>query len=372
MKYLPLLLALTSTTVWAHKPSDSYLQLNAQGSEIRGQWEVSLRDLHAWLGVDADGNGEITWGELKSARGRIEQGLSARLELRSGGTGCPMAFTGMQVSEHGGATFAALALEAHCAAPVETLRVQYQLLFDRDPTHRGLLKLESGARAARLVVFSPETATQDFVLKDSGGWRSLGQHVREGAWHVWSGLDHVLFLAALLLPAVVRREAGRWVAAESARRAFTEIFIVVTAFTLAHAATLTLVLLEQIELSSRWVESLVALTVAFAAFNNLRPLVRRRLWLVSFGFGLIHGAAIASVLAALDLARSSLALALLGFNLGVEGGQLAIVALWLPLGFLLRRKAWYQWGVVMGGSAAVLLVALVWLAERALDLKLTG
>jgi len=91
---------------------------------------------------------------------------------------------------------------------------------------------------------------------------------------------------------------------------------------------------------------------------------------VAFGFGLIHGFGFASVLADLGLPRDALLLALVGFNLGVEGGQLAIIAVFLPAAFAMRRTAFYRRVVLVGGSAVIAAVALLWLVERAFDLKL--
>ena len=156
----------------------------------------------------------------------------------------------------------------------------------------------------------------------------------------------------------------------SFRVALTEVMSVVTAFTVAHSITLTLAALQIISLPSRWVESAIAASVVLAAANNLWPMVERRRWLVAFVFGLIHGFGFASVLTELGLPKDALVLSLLGFNLGVETGQLAIVAVFLPLAFLLRNSALYRKGVFVGGSFLTMLVALVWLAERTLDLKL--
>jgi len=119
-------------------------------------------------------------------------------------------------------------------------------------------------------------------------------------------------------------------------------------------------------LPSRWVESAVALTIVFAALNNLAPVVTRRLWLVAFGFGLIHGAGYASVLSDLGLPPMTLALALLAFNLGVEGAQIVVAAACLPLAFWLRRYRWVQWGVLLPGALLVALLGVLWFLERAL------
>jgi hypothetical protein len=114
----------------------------------------------------------------------------------------------------------------------------------------------------------------------------------------------------------------------------------------------------------------IAASIVVAALNNLRPLVVNRLWLVAFGFGLVHGFGFASVLADLGLPRDALVLALVGFNVGVEIGQLAIVVLFLPLAFALRRTRFYRRGVMVAGSLLIALLAAVWFAERAFDVKL--
>ncbi len=143
---------------------------------------------------------------------------------------------------------------------------------------------------------------------------------------------------------------------------------VVTAFTLAHSITLSLAALGVVVLPSRLVESAIALSVVLAALNNLWPVVYRKRWLIAFCFGLIHGFGFASVLADLGLPQESLLIALVAFNLGVEAGQLAIVGVFLPVAYALRRTAFYQRGVFLLGSAAIALVALLWLVQRAFNL----
>ena len=138
---------------------------------------------------------------------------------------------------------------------------------------------------------------------------------------------------------------------------------------MAHSITLSLATLGLVTLPSRWVEAAIALSVVLAALNNVWPVVHRGRWVVAFCFGLIHGFGFASVLQDLGLPREALALALVGFNVGVELGQLAIVAVFLPLAFAVRRTAFYQKGVLVGGSLLIALVAGIWLAERLFNLK---
>jgi hypothetical protein len=145
---------------------------------------------------------------------------------------------------------------------------------------------------------------------------------------------------------------------------------IVTAFTLAHSITLSLAALGVIALPSRWVESAIALSVLLAALNNLRPITHGRRWIAAFGFGLIHGFGFASVLGDLGLQKGALAASLVGFNLGVEIGQLAIVAAFLPLAWLARRSWFYRRVMMLGGSCLIMLVAAIWLGERVFDLRL--
>ena len=143
-----------------------------------------------------------------------------------------------------------------------------------------------------------------------------------------------------------------------------------TAFTLARSLILTLAALEMVTLPSHWVESAIAASVVLAALNNPFPVLHGRLWMVAFVFGLIHGFGFASVLADLGLPQDALLLALVGFNVGVEVGQLAIVAVFLPLAFSLRRTWLYRRLVFIGGSLLIASIAAIWLGERVFDFKL--
>jgi hypothetical protein len=275
----------------------------------------------------------------------------------------------MALDRHSDGTYAVLSLAAKCDSLQGDLTVGYRLLFDVDPSHRGLVQwLAPGTETAQALVFATDSATQKLALQAPGAWETLRQYVVEGVWHIWIGFDHILFLLALLLPSVLVRRNGRWEGAPSLRGAVVEVLKVVTAFTLAHSITLSLAALGVVSLPSRLVESVIAASVVLAALNNLRSTVKGRLWVMAFVFGLIHGFGFASVLADLGLPQGALVLALVGFNVGVELGQLAIVAVFLPLAFWLRGTAFYRTGVLQGGSLLVALLALWWLVERMFDL----
>ena len=366
---LMLLLMLTCAAAHAHKPSDSYLVVKAESGRIEGQWDIALRDLEYAIGLDTDGNGEITWGELSARHGDLASYALARLQVSAGGTACVLQVTDHLVDQHSDGAYAVIRFSGAGCPPSGRLTIRYGLFFDLDPTHRGLARIEA-AGVTQTAVFGPERPEQSFDLVAPSLLSQIVAYVREGVWHIWIGFDHVLFLLSLLLPAVWLRSAGRWQPAPRFAGVFWEVLRVVTAFTVAHSITLTLAALELISLPSRLVESVIAASVVLAALNNLFPVINERRWAMAFSFGLIHGFGFASVLTDLGLPRDALVSSLFGFNLGVELGQLAIVAAFLPLAFALRATAFYRRIVFTGGSVVVVILATVWLIERALNLKL--
>ncbi len=366
---LVLLALFLAAPAWAHKPSDSYLALKADAAVVEGQWDIALRDLDFAIGLDADGNGEITWGELRARHGDIAAYALSRLRVNADGQACPLRVTGHLVDRHSDGAYAVLRFAADCAAAPAVLEVGYRLFFDLDRLHKGLLRLERDG-ATTTGVFAPERQTQRFELGSVSRLAQFLQYLQEGVWHIWIGFDHILFLLSLLLPAVFLPVARGWEPVERFAPAFWDVFKIVTAFTVAHSITLSLAVLGAVSLPSRLVESAIAASVVFAAANNLFPLVHAGRWRVAFLFGLVHGFGFASVLQDLGLPQGALALALVGFNLGVEVGQLAIVLVFLPAAFLLRASWVYRRLVFFGGSAATVLIAATWLIERMFDLKL--
>lgn len=362
------LLALCALPALAHKASDSYLQLKVNGVEVAGQWDIALRDIDFAIGLDANGDGDITWSEVRAKHADISAWALGRLGLQRGGD-CSLQVSEHLIDTHTDGAYAVMRLSGTCPDASEELTLHYRLLFDQDDLHRGLLKLNLDG-VTHAAVLSPDKPDITYQSGETSRLKQFGHYVLEGVWHIWIGFDHILFLLALLLPAVLVYEAKRWQGAPTFGLALRQVVGVVTAFTLAHSITLTLASLELISLPSRWVESAIAASVVLAAANNIWPVVERRRWLVAFVFGLIHGFGFASVLTELGLPKDALVLSLLGFNLGVEIGQLAIVAAFLPAAYLLRNTAFYHRGIFKSGSVITAVVALVWLVERAFNLKL--
>ncbi|MGH8138457.1 MAG: HupE/UreJ family protein [Steroidobacteraceae bacterium] len=363
------LLCLWTLPSEAHKPSDSYLTVSqpAKGTSLEGQWDIALRDLNHAIGLDANADGLITWGELKARQDGIAQYAFTHLQLEAMARGdrgnCRVHLRQLLFDEHVDGGYAVLRFGASCPFRAAQLAVHYSLLFALDPNHRGLLEVRAG-RANQAQVVSEASPSVTLNLGSPARWRQFLAFVNEGMWHIWKGYDHILFLLTLLLPAVVIRVNGVWRARESMRDAALDVLKVVTAFTLAHSLTLTLAVNGLVNLPSRWVESGIALTVLLGALNNLFPIVRQRRWAVAFAFGLIHGLGFASVLADLGLRSWDLVIALVGFNGGVEAGQLALVLVFVPLAYVLRETRFYRMTFMPIGAALIGVIAAYWLTIR--------
>jgi hypothetical protein len=367
--WLGVVLLLLSAPALGHKASDSYLSLTLDGAHISGQWDIALRDLDYALSLDRNDDGALTWGEVRAHHADIAAYTRRHLTLTMAGAPCPMEIGEQLIDQHSDGAYSVLRFRADCAQIAGTLNVDYRLLFDLDPQHKGLLRLSQGQQT-QSAVFTPRNPTRNFLLGATGVWRSLLDYAGSGVWHIWRGVDHILFLIALLLPAVLQRTQGEWRGVTHWRPALIDTLKIVSAFTVAHSITLSAATLGLVHLPSRPVESIIAASVILAALNNVFPLLPGRRWMVAGVFGLIHGFGFASVLTDLGLPPGALASALVGFNLGVELGQLALVSLFLPLAYVLRASFFYRYTLRVAGSVSVAGLASMWLVERAFNLRL--
>lgn len=355
---------LFSPAARAHKPSDSHLTVTVRESTVDVRWDLAIRDLDWAIGLDRDGDGTITWGELRAAHAPIAALATQHLALRSAGNSCALQVLGHEVVAHSDGTYAVLRLRGDCGGPIAELEVDYSMFFAEDPLHRGLLRLETSRESdARTEVFTSDRRVIKAAI--GGGSSRLFALTRSGIVHIFTGYDHLLFLLALLLPAVLYRETSEWRPVPGLRAALSSVVQIVTAFTIAHSITLALGAFSVVSPPSRVVESAIAASVIVAALDNVFQFLRVDRWVVPFGLGLIHGFGFSSTLTDLGLHGKDLALALLGFNVGVELGQLACVLAFLPLAYAARRSRHYPRVALTGGSIAIAIIAAAWFVERA-------
>jgi hypothetical protein len=302
-------------------------------------------------------------GELRAKTREIETYAFGRLTVDRQGRACRLVPTALLVDYHAGSAYAVLPFDADCPAE-GSLTLRYRLLFDLDPSHRGLLTIVSG-RQVSSEVLTPEHADIELDRRPLRLTDQVAQFLAFGFDHILLGYDHLLFIAVLLVTAALRRGGGSgWTPIDGLGRVLVETTKTLTAFTVAHAIVLTPAVLGAISVPARLVEPAVAITIMLAALDNIRPVLPRLRWQVAFSFGLVHGLSFASVLGPMRLPAASLAVALGSFNLGVEVGQIAVALLLVPIAFSLRYEAAYRRFVSPTISLGALVLAGLWFLDR--------
>jgi len=354
----------------AHSSSNSYLALSAPDGQLSLRADIHLRDVDLIFDLDHDRDGQVTWGETQARSAELKTWLGQGIALSALGQGCTLGDADLQASQHADGMYLSALWTPVCLGLTDvahaSLALRYGLIFAQDNLHRGLLKVDlPGNQSSALL--SPERPEAQVSVADSRAWRVFGRYAIEGVWHIWIGIDHIVFLLSLLVLAPLqssRQRVVHWQAAKQARPVVLDVLAVVTAFTVAHSITLGLTITGWLTPPADLVEPAIALSVVLAALNNLLGFSALQRWRLALVFGLVHGFGFASVLLDLGLPTSSLLAALGGFNIGVELGQLAIVGVFLPLAWALRRTRFYRWGVVTGGSVAIVVLGVFWTLQR--------
>jgi hypothetical protein len=357
---------LGSAAAGAHSSSNAYLTLSEGQTGWLLRVDVALRDVDLQFDLDRDRDGQVVWAEVQQRVPELDAWLRQGLVWTQAGASCQLQAQDWMASERADGMYLSAQFDLSCPQPFKgseaAMSVRYGLIFDQDALHRGLMRIDLPGMQGS-AIFSPEQP--QVALSQASVWQVLVQYVREGVWHIWIGADHIAFLLSLLLLAPLqagRQRVTQWRAVERVRPALLDVLAVVTAFTLAHSITLCLAVLEVVQLPALWVEVAIAMSVVVAALNNLLGGARR--WPMAFVFGLIHGFGFANVLVDLGLPARDLAVALGSFNVGVELGQLAIVAAFFPLAWWLRHTAFYRWVIVVGASLGIAMAGLVWTVMR--------
>ena len=343
----PLLLA---GSAGAHDADILYAQVwrpDAAGAEVRERLTLTADSLARLIPADADGDGALTQADLNARERALAVGVWDAMPLDAGGQPCTRLATEARVRE----TYVELGATFSCAPGA--LRQRFLLLSVLPPSYRVVLgsavQGERGQRFAdatspTLLIHAPGKALSDGRL-DLGGWIGLG------VTHILGGLDHLAFLLGVLVV------GGGW------RR----VLGLVTAFTVAHSLTLGATALGLILLDAartRWVEAAIAASILWVAAENLARRAPRHRGVLTFLFGLVHGLGFASVLSGYGLG-DAVVTGLLGFNLGVELGQAAVVAVLLPLVRLVQRRPVWHRRTVRSLSLLLVGAGLYWFVERA-------
>jgi hypothetical protein len=369
-------MVLAAAPARAHNVGESYLYLQVHEQFVTGRFEIRLADLNEALRLTGTGR-EITAANLDQRVGELQDYYRRHVTISAARGPLTLRFTEHGfLDARGGFALLPFELEGLDGVP-DRLTFDYSVLFDEAPSHRGFLLVEHNWATGTFaneggisLVFSSSSRRQDFSIATGGRLRGFLAIVKLGTEHIWMGYDHVLFLVALLLPAVLVRDRGQWREIRRFAPALLNVVKIVTAFTVAHSITLTLASLGLVHLPSRFVEVAIAVSIACAAADILVPVFRGRVWLIVFGFGLFHGFGFAGALEEMGVLHEHLALSLLGFNLGVEIGQVAIVAALFPVLYALRRLTFYRERLLPLAAAGMILISMGWVVERAFDVSL--
>ena len=374
----------------AHKGSDAYLDVQevspAAGAasspvvalkDYRFLLAIAIKDLDLLVPIDTNGDGKVTWGELKAAMPSVEALANEAANLGPGPPGaCHLVWHSEGVDRRSDGHYVRLAAQARCPA-TQPLAFRYTLLREQDANHRLLVAgridgkdlLTTTSPQQPSLVLSPGTAAAvstatTSVQGPSNAWSALRIYFSLGVHHLLQGYDHLAFLLALVLPLRLVLFSATPAIGAAPARAWMALLRTITAFTVGHTLTLVLATFGLTEASPRWVEPAIALTIVITALLNMRPVTWVRTDVLALLFDMVHGYGFAGLLLEAAAPSGLLPWALAGFNLGVEAGQLIAVGLWVVVSQPLVVRRWYSTAVVQGGSALLVLVAAWWFWQR--------
>ncbi len=335
---------------FAHRTNLSTSVVKIDGRQVSYRLAVSAHDLAVAVGIETDLIAPVPRDALAAREADIRRYIGDRLRLEGNGERCIEKSSTIDLENLPDTVILRL---AHVCPPGSTVvRLSYTVFFDIDANHRALGSIDAGGGPQEFL-FEPGLNDIEVAVEgpppEADPWQTAARFLMLGIQHIVTGYDHVLFVLALLL-----------VSAQ-----FLNLLKVVTAFTLAHAVTLSLAWFGFIDLPSRLVEVVIAISIAYVAAENLIGLRLARRWMIAFGFGLVHGLGFFGILREIALPGSGAVIPLVAFNLGVEAGQVAILAVFYPLQRLVFEKPWYD-RAMRACSAVILLLAVVWIAQRSI------
>ncbi len=365
---LRFLTALSTLWLWAftataHEVTPTIGDLSVQEGQLRLELRLNVEAFVA--GIDLDGMADTDASDLSDQYDDLRKMDSVSLERRVGDFATGWAET-IRAEANGPIIWAYEGIRIPVVGNAELPRASELLLIGALPERSQSVRITWPEGAGALVlrqqgVEQPYTGylqggeTSPPIALDGGAsrsaWEALAAYVPVGFDHILPrGTDHILFVLGLFFLSARLRP----------------LLWQVTAFTLAHTVTLALGTLDVITLSPAIVEPLIALSIVFVAVENVftRRLHRWRPMVV-FGFGLLHGLGFASVLGKFGLPQDQFFAALLGFNIGVELGQLAVIAAaFLTVGLWFRNKYWYRGRIAIPASIVIALIGAYWFVER--------
>jgi hydrogenase/urease accessory protein HupE len=358
-----LLLLALSSSAHAHAIGLSTGDYRTQGSSVVAKLAFARGEVAALArGVDQNEDGHLTAAEVAASKALLEQRILKRIIVRAGESACAPVITDAGLTEEDGLLIGA---RWDCSRSDVPYEVELSIFDDLARGHRHVARttgtdgsthdevLFGDTRRLTLVPSAapPSAASPAHEAsgrgRDESALRAWG-FIKMGIEHILTGYDHLVFIIGLVL----------------ARARLRSLLTIVTAFTIAHSITLALAALDVWSPSPRIVEPAIALSIAYVGIENFFVKDASKRWRITFPFGLIHGFGFAGALREIGLPRASVPTALVSFNVGVEAGQLAVLAVLLPVVLLLRGRSWFEPNGVRVLSGAVALAGGIWFVAR--------
>jgi hydrogenase/urease accessory protein HupE len=355
-----LLVLLYAFRAKAHTIGLSTGEYTAKGSSVVAKLAFARGEVASLVpGIDSNLDGHLTPMEVESARGVLQSKVLGRIAVTAKGVACAPVLTDAGLTEEDGLLISA---RWDCATDDVPFEIELKVLAELARGHRHIARTVTGKTFHDEVLFgdqqtltiAPESTAAPKSAPDAKPANRVAQGTGFGAFfemgieHILTGYDHLVFILGLVL----------------ARARFRSLVTIVTAFTVAHSITLALAVLNVWAPSSRIIEPAIALSIAYVGIENFFVKDASKRWRITFPFGLIHGFGFAGALREVALPRTAVPTALVSFNLGVEAGQLAVLAVLLPLVLFLRTTTWFEPRGVRVASGAVALAGGVWFLSR--------
>lgn len=337
---------LLCSLVIGHPESVSYSQFSLTGDSVTATYRLPMDDMDLLLMLDEDIDGSISSSELQASTAAIRSYLQQHTDVLADNVHLPLQLEELGVwYDQDQFPYLEARVRYQGKDRISSLRLKVSLLKDLYPDHKTLGEFTS-ATSREQFVFQRGNTWETNPATEGGASMMLG-FILLGIEHIVTGYDHLLFLLGLLL----------------AGRGLRDLVTIVTAFTLGHSVTLGLAVFQAINPGAQLVESAIALSIVYVGAENVFARKVRLRWLIALLFGLVHGFGFAAILRDLVSSGETIGWSLFSFNLGVELGQVAIVAVTLPLILMLRKSAHHKL-IVRLLSLTIVAFGLYWFIER--------
>lgn len=348
------------TPLSAHQSRENYIELTRGETVWTFQCDIETDNFSKVLQIDDNANTIVSWPELRANEKKITDYLLKNIVLKEGKQLLPLSVADYDIDRRDDQSYLRVTLTSKPCSRGETCTLYYRLFFDIDPLQRVFLTIK-GEQNSTPMLLTPHQPDVTVQGSEQTLWQQFGAFFKEGLWHIWTGYDHLLFLLMLLLPALVDKSGDNVRRHLSIKKAFRRIVTIVTLFSVAHSLTLSAAFFDYVSINPKIIEGGITVSVMVTALLNLFDVTVKRLYLMVFAFGLLHGLGFANALHAITMSTSHIVVSLLGFNLGVEAGQIVLVSLVMPFLYLLAGYGFYhRWGA-RALSGLTLLMATYWL-----------